>query len=205
MRTRRLGVFRQVGMAVFIAAAAISVLPGAVHAALWLVLDYSEGSAGEEIHGFTGGNGAFSEEARGQKLPLYLAPSGQDVDGPSDPALISLGFLTVDEQGNGSTTFLVPAAKAGSYELILDCPTCAPFSGGQRMTGVGTFEIVAAPDTGNGPGFTALGELHGIAHPGVGAGVGRSGQSDRTPDPDPTHVTSPGAGGKLIKSGRAAC
>jgi hypothetical protein len=127
--------------------AAVSFLPGGVNAALWLVLDHSTGSPGELIHGVTGGNGAFGEEARGQELPLYLVPSGQDVNGPSDPALITLGFLTVDEQGNGSTTFLVPAAKAGSYRLILDCPTCAPFSGGQRMTGVGMFEIVAAPDT----------------------------------------------------------
>lgn len=113
-----------------------------VSAALFLILAPESGPPGTEVTGRTGGEGALPSAVG--PLPTYLVGEA-DLDGitsPGDPALVDIGQLLVDAEGNGSIRFVVPELDPGSYVVVVYCPACAAFSGGSVMAPVATFEVI---------------------------------------------------------------
>lgn len=114
---------------------------GTVSAALFLILTPESGPPGTEVMGGTGGEGALPNAVG--PLPTYLVAEA-DADGvatPDDPALVEVGQLVVDAEGNGSIRFVVPDLDPGTYVVIVHCPPCADFSAGSVMASVATFEV----------------------------------------------------------------
>lgn len=136
-----------------IAAAVVATLfwlptAGTVNAALFLILTPESGPPGTEVTGQTGGQGTFRSAVGPLQTYLVEEADADGVASPADPALVDIGQLTVDGEGNGSIRFVVPDLVPGAYVVIIHCPPCAEFSGGGVMAAVASFEVTAeAPDT----------------------------------------------------------
>ncbi len=130
-------------IALIAAAAAVSsgVTIVAAEASLFLIFDRTRAPVGTAISAHTGGNGAFGANSPGA-LPMFLVPAQQAdrITSETDPALVPLGSLIVDGEGNGSTTFTVPDVPAGRYRVMIHCEACAQFSAGRTMLVAGPFE-----------------------------------------------------------------
>ena len=120
-------------------AVGLTVVPA--EASLFLIFDRTSGSPGTVVNAHTGGNGAFTVNLPGL-LPMFLVPARlvDRITSEADPALVPLGSLTVDGEGNGSTTFTVPDVPAGRYRVMIHCEACAQFSDGRTMLIAGPFE-----------------------------------------------------------------
>lgn len=135
---------KQVRRAFGLSLAALLVGESVAVASLVLLLDPSTAPVGTTIRARTAGSGAVSL-ARGERLPLYLAPVDQAaaVTSPADTRLVGIGDLVVDQNGDGAGTFTVPPLPLGSYSVLIFCEACAPPSGGQAMLGVAELTITA--------------------------------------------------------------
>lgn len=113
-----------------------------VVAALSVQLEPSRAAPGDTVRIVTVGEGAL-RAVRGETLDVLLAAPGD----PNDAVVV--GQLNVDDAGNGSGKFVVPAFGPGKYDVLLDCPPCAAFSSGRAVLPVGELEIIsgAAPET----------------------------------------------------------
>lgn len=133
MRTR-------IALTVVATAAFFGLVAGTARAALFLVFDRTRAHAGEVIHAQTGGQGVLPADH--PDLPLFLVPARQadSVTAKTDPALIDLGVLVVDGQGNGKAAFEVPDVLPGRYLVMVHCESCAATSAGRTMLIVGPFD-----------------------------------------------------------------
>lgn len=128
-------------MVVGTAAVVLCIASGTAEASLYLIFDRTSAQPGAVIHARTGGQGAFSAGSPGH-MPLFLVPARQAdrITSRADPALVRLGKLVVDEDGDGKATFVVPDVPAGRYLAMIHCRACAESSAGLTMLVVGPFE-----------------------------------------------------------------
>jgi hypothetical protein len=136
----------RVGLALVVAGLLSLVVVSGARAALYLVLTPDAGAAGQVILGRTGGDGAFPSVS--DSLPAYLVNEAR-ADGvreSDDAGLTAIGALEVDQEGNGTLSFVIPDLEPGPYVVILDCAGCAEFSSGRVMVPVADLLITAAPD-----------------------------------------------------------
>ncbi len=127
-------------------AVAVFLSPTPVSAAFWIVLDRTSGPSGTVVHGRTLGSGSVTL-APSRSLPLFLVEDGlaSQIDDPTDGRLIRLGDLVVDANGDGTTTFTIPAVAAGQYDVLVHCEPCAPSSAGATMLHGADLEVSLAP------------------------------------------------------------
>lgn len=88
--------------------------------------------------------------ARNKRLPLFLIPdaAANDVHDSSDRRLIGVGELIVNDAGDGTASFTIPAVSPGPYAVMVYCEPCAPSSAGRTMLSVGELRVSAsAPST----------------------------------------------------------
>lgn len=130
----RLSALRSLTVAVF--AVALTVLPSEpAQSALFLRFDPGEAAPGTKVEARTEGEGALAG-ARGERLPVLLVDL---------PIRKRVGFLKVDEAGNGTLRFEVPMTLPdGDYQVELRCPPCTSTSGGRDLVPVGEFTVLEA-------------------------------------------------------------
>ena len=113
-------------------------------AALWLVLEPARAAPGTVVAGRTPGTGAL-RNARERSLPAFLVPASLvsvvSDGGPDHPALVPIGLLRVDDDGDGTLRFRVPDAPPGPYAIVVRCPACALYSAGRVIVPVATFAV----------------------------------------------------------------
>jgi hypothetical protein len=122
-----------------ILAAALLATVDVASAALFLIFDCTSGTPGQVVHVLTGGHAACV--GCPHRTPLYFAEAAisDSISSPSDPRLTQVGFLTVDEQGDGSGVLTVPEVPDGRYVVMTYCEPCAPTSGGRVILPLGPF------------------------------------------------------------------
>jgi hypothetical protein len=121
------------------------VLVWPVAAALFLILEPTSGPPGSEVTGRTGGEGAFSTPVLPLSTYLVAETAAASVSNPADPRLVPIGELVVDAAGNGAIVFHVPPVEPGGYVVMVFCPSCADFSGGQAMAPLADFRVTSPP------------------------------------------------------------
>lgn len=119
-----------------------------------LFLEFTPASApsGAQVQARTVGDGAASAAA-GSSLSVFLAD--RDAGDPEDlrtSELVPLGSLDIDVRGNGTLAATIPAVRPGNYQVVVDCPPCAPTSGGRSMLPVGLFRVTPGVATESMPG-----------------------------------------------------
>ena len=125
-----------------LAIVAALITAGSVNAALFLVLAPESGPSGTEVAGRTGGEGAFASSVVGPLQTYFVDQADADgVSSPDDPALVDIGQLMIDTNGNGSIRFVVPDLAPGGYVVMVHCPQCAEFNAGRIMLGVASFDV----------------------------------------------------------------
>jgi len=132
---------RQLAVSLVAASVLVSGAVVIVRAALFLEFQPGDGAPGSRVMARTSGSGA-TLVAGGSSLPMWFVPSGHEFPG-SDA--IPVGTVEIDKAGNGHTTFSVPEARPGVFDVYLHCEPCAPFSGGRTDIWVGEFVILVAP------------------------------------------------------------
>lgn len=141
---------RTVGIAFALGLIAAVAMAQVATASLYLALTPSGGPSGIVVRGETIGSGA-GPLARNKRLPLYLIPNAaaNDVHDSSDNRLIRVGELVVNDVGDGSTSFTIPAVSPGPYAVMVYCEPCAPASAGSTMLLVGELRVApTVPSTG---------------------------------------------------------
>jgi hypothetical protein len=103
-------------------------------AALFMEFEPPEARPGKIVHGRTIGEGAFAV-GPGRAFPAWLVPVG---DG--DRTLV--GHVRVGARGNGTLTFEVPDVPGGTYEVVMSCAPCAPYSAGRTEVPVGELLVL---------------------------------------------------------------
>ena len=119
---------------IVLSALAVWLAPATVSAAFWIVLDRTSGPSGAVVHGRTLGSGSVTLAAS-RSLPMFLVHGAlaSQITDPADDRLIRLGDLVVDADGDGTTTFTIPAVAPGNYAVLVHCEPCAPSSAGAEM------------------------------------------------------------------------
>lgn len=146
-------------------------------AALWLIFEPSRAVPGATMQARTGGKGAFALVSQ-PSLPVFLIakPIADSVTSRDDKRLIPIGNLVVDNQKNGTLSFIVPNIPSGDYESLMHCEECARSSAGRVMLPVGTFQVATAlPNTREAPWPTIWSILLSSGLIVVGLGVRRWG------------------------------
>ena len=109
--------------------------------AVSLRFEPTEAAAGDEVVARTQGDGALIA-GRGERFPVYLVGLVRE----------RIGFLRVDQDGNGTLRFEVPKGLPDdTYEVEVVCRPCAPTSAGRSELTAGEFTVVEGP----GPPFPA--------------------------------------------------
>jgi hypothetical protein len=106
-------------------------------ASLFLQFDRTRGRPGTIVRVHTMGEGACAVCPHRLRLSFARAKVAGDITSPEDPRLVRVGFLIVDDRGNGSGTLTVPRVPSGRYVVMTYCKPCAPGSGGRAMLPLG--------------------------------------------------------------------